>query len=111
MAYIRIWVPDSTPRRNAKFQNFLQLMANRLAVGKFRHNEGTDEFGNRSQDYERRLRDVLFGRSGYSKTGNLEKLPDAANYCALLFYNSLHPEQHFTPEESNGRNTLSGHRF
>jgi hypothetical protein len=96
--------PKQFSYRNHKMQQFMQLMANRLAVGAFRHQEGKDEFGHPSQDYFKRLKKII---KKFEDTGNLELLVDVADYCALEFYNSLHPNQHFKSEDSNGRTTLN----
>lgn len=92
------------PARVRKLREFFQRQCNRIAVGAYRHEKGKDNFGHRSQDYITRLKKVV---RRYEQTGNLELLVDAANYCALEFYNSNHPDQHYAAEESGGRTLLN----
>jgi hypothetical protein len=93
------------PVRAAKFKQFCQMMMNRLTVGAFRHQSGKDEFGDPVKDYLKRLKETI---RYYEGTGNLEYLVDAANYCALEFYNSLHPEAHFKCLDSRGSSVKEG---
>jgi hypothetical protein len=105
---ITLAMPDRYPKRKQKIEEFFQKQCNRLAVGCIRHQAGKDEFGNRAQDYIKRLKQVI---KKYENSGNLEFLIDAANYCALEFYNSNHPDQHFKSEDSGGRTSLNNERF
>lgn len=96
------------PIRCKKFQAFTQGMADRIMVGSFRHEGGKDNFGFRAQDYHKRLKDKL---RLYERTGNLEYLYDVANYAALEFYNSNHPNQHLKNDDSHGRTELSEQKY
>jgi uncharacterized Fe-S cluster-containing MiaB family protein len=106
--HVPIYTSDQYPKRAKRMQDFMQKMSNRLAFGCFRHQAGKDEFGHPSQDYLKRLKETI---RKYEKTGNLELLVDAGNYCALEFYNSLHPQQHFSSSDSNGKSTLNQDRI
>jgi hypothetical protein len=101
---MKVTITDTTKRfrkRCIKLQEFTQMMANRIMVGVFRHEaDNPDNFGTPIQDYHKHLKQKL---RMYEQTGNLEFLIDIANYAALEFYNSNHPNQHFKEVDSNGR--------
>lgn len=80
-----------------RFIDFTQKMANRLAFGEARYGRPDP-----AKDYLRRLKQSV---DLFDTTGNLEYLVDAANYCALEFYWSIHPQAHFKAEDSLGRRT------
>lgn len=107
---MKVTILDSTKKfriGSKKLEAFCQMMADRIMVGAFRHEEGKDNFGIPIQDYHKRLKSKL---RLYETTGNLEYLIDVANYAALEFYNSLHPNQHHKHLDSHGFTELGGKR-
>lgn len=77
---------------------FLQRMANRLGMGSYRHEKGAGP--DAAQDYLRRARYCL---DQYDRTGSLELLVDAANYCYLESATPLHGDATWESKDSGGR--------
>jgi hypothetical protein len=74
---------------------FLQMMVNRLIVGRYRHGKNTSK-----QKYLNRLKGAI---THYEETGNQEFLLDAANYALLEAHHPSLPNAHFKHSDSQGR--------
>lgn len=87
------------PRDPNSFREFLQRMANRAQVGRWRY--GPDD---RKKRYMTRLRAEL---DKYEETGNTEHLINIANYAFLESVCPEHPQAHF----NNKVGSATRHRF
>lgn len=97
MARISVQFSDRDPRKMHEVaKGFFQHMANRLAVGhhRFRRDHNRRLTGKRGwiDRVERNIHE-------YRKTGNMEKLTDAANYLLLEFAFPDHPTPNWTPRD------------
>jgi hypothetical protein len=92
---------SSRVKWSGRVARFMQMMANRLSMGTYRHG-GAD--GSRAcdavQDYAHRIQECL---DEYRSAGNTEELLSVANYACLEFLTSSHPNAHFWAADSNGR--------
>ena len=70
---------------------FFQMMLSRLMVGQVRYGRVDS-----SKDYLPKAQKAL---RDYERTGNLEFLVDAANYCLLEAHHPLHAQAHLTIKE------------
>lgn len=76
---------------------FLQGMADRMAVSYFKYGEAAKNFpfpGNALESLKRRL-------SKYADDGNTEWLIDAANFAMIEFMFPSHPDAHFKATDSH----------
>lgn len=90
MSEIKIWWSEKLANTDAKsFQQFVQLMANRLLQGDARY--GSPQKGKR---YLTKLNKELHA---YRCTGNAEHLINVANYCWLEMEAPEHNSFHFDP--------------
>jgi len=75
---------------------FEELMRNRLLMGAYRYGR----FAEPGKTAGQRIQASIAARlDRYRRTGNLECLVDAANYCLLEFEHSTHPLAHFRAED------------
>lgn len=88
-AYLQRRVQKFSAEKATSFAYFVQQMANRLIVGVFRYDKGRPT---RKAKYMTRLQAEV---KEYVRTGNLEHLYNAANYCYLESEAPEHPNFHF----------------
>jgi len=74
---------------------FERAMRHRLVMGALRH--GVIGAAGKP-DYDR-VTEAIRRLCEYRRTGNLEFLVDAANFCLLEFVESRHPQRHWAPSD------------
>ncbi len=98
---IELWTPTKMPflTYHKEFKSFVQMQINRLAVGYFRHEQDDKRVSVVNRKFVKRAKTAL---DAYARSGNTEKLIDAANYCYLEFQRPAHKAAHFKQEDSHG---------
>jgi len=87
--------------------DFVQGMANRMAVSFFKYGKVEDAYPHRVDA----LMSLQQRIDRYMATGNTEYLIDAANFAMIEFMHPSHPKAHFSATDSDGstgRMTVEG---
>jgi len=84
--------------------NFMQHMANAMGMSYYKYGAVRDAYPHKIAALESMERRI----EKYKETGNKQYLVDAANFAMIEFMAPIHPNAHYTPEDSN---TSPGRKF